>query len=114
MSGTPQPAIFVNTEILIVACAFSPYLKAAKANEAMDSFEYPIYKLKIAYKRKGVIDSTCMAEFKITETVDVFCVDEAHNRIIVPSKAISNNRCPNNNYQKSIYSLSLSLPLYNK
>lgn len=112
MSGSPHQAIFVNTETIIIACSFPPYLKAAKTNGAMDSFEYPIklngkpclcsgptrdvfsvsclssiYKLKIAYKRKSVIDSTCMAEFKVTENFDVFCVDEAHNRIIVASKA---------------------------
>lgn len=34
-----------------------------------------------------MIDSTCMAEFKITENFDVFCVDEAQNRIIVASKS---------------------------
>lgn len=35
-----------------------------------------IYKLKIVYKRKGVIDLICMVEFKIIENFDVFCVDE--------------------------------------
>lgn len=112
-SGSAYQGVFVNSETLIIACSSPLSLKAAKTDGTMNSFEYPIklrgkpclysgptknvlyvsclssiYKLKIMNTRKNVIDSTCFAEFKTTETedIDVFCVEEAHNRIIVASK----------------------------
>lgn len=47
-----------------------------------------IYKLKIINIRKNVIDLICVVEFKIIEIegIDVFCVEEVYNRIIVVFK----------------------------
>nr|XP_034329578.1 uncharacterized protein LOC117690200 isoform X3 [Crassostrea gigas] len=111
--GSAYQGVFVDSETLIIACSSPLSLKAAKTDGTMNSFEYPIklkgkhclysgpsknvlyvsclssiYKLKIINTRKNATDSTCVAEFKTTETegIDVFCVEEAHNRIIVASK----------------------------
>lgn len=111
--GSAYQGVFVDSETLIIACSSPLSLKAAKTDGTMNSFNYPIKlkgkpclysgpsknflyfsclssinKLKIMNTRENVIDSTCFAEFKTTETegIDVFCVEEAHNRIIVASK----------------------------
>lgn len=110
ISGSAHQGVFIDSETLVIAYSSPPSLKVLHHDGTDISFEFPIelkgkpciysgstenvlyvgclssvYKLKIMSREKNAVSFTCLADFKVKENLDVFCIDEEQSRIIIAS-----------------------------
>lgn len=110
ISGSAHQGVFVDSEMFVTACSSPPSLKIFTHDGTELSCDSPIklngkpclfsgptknvlyvgclssvYKLKIMNRKENAINLACVAEMKVKEDFDAFCVDEELNRIIVAS-----------------------------
>uniref|UniRef100_A0A8W8IES7 B box-type domain-containing protein n=1 Tax=Magallana gigas TaxID=29159 RepID=A0A8W8IES7_MAGGI len=110
ISGSAHQGVFVDSQTVVTACSSPPSLKIYNHNGTELSCDSPIklngkpclfsgstqnvlyvgclssvYKLKIMNREENSIKLACVAEMKVKEDFDVFCIDEEQNRIIVAS-----------------------------